>query len=356
MSSSICIESEALRVDRALAQKAIEILKKVSLYNSMLKAINKDRYVLIPVLSSNEAAVILLKYGIEAKPEKHCFPKGKSIKGLNIKNILEKYLSKDILKLIPRSFEIIGDIALIELNPEIAKQYGEIVAKAIMELHPHVKAVYARGSTHGVTRIRELIHLAGEKRTKTIHKEYGIRIVVDIAQAYFNPSLATEHYIVSQNVYNGMTILDAFTGVGPFALHIARKAQVYVIACDINSYALKLLRESIHLNKLRGLIEILNTDSIELLRSDTLPKDSFDMVILNLPHQALRMICHAIKILKSRGIVHVYTIARSSNEAIENLNKELTSCENVSITIADIRRVLDYAPRKYIYRISLVKL
>ena len=52
------------------------------------------------------------------------------------------------------------------------------------------------------------------------------------------------------NVPKDMTIVDLFTGVGPFAILIAKTHKnVKIVAIDINPHAIKLLKRNIKVNK-----------------------------------------------------------------------------------------------------------
>ncbi len=268
-------------------------------------------------------------------------------KGVKFKDLLRDELPKDVLERIPRSFYVVGDIALISLDEDIARRYGSAIAEAIMRLHPSIKAVYARGPRVGVERVTPLIHLGGERRTLAIHKEYGVRILVDIASTYFNPALGEEHRRVAQLVEDGYGVADLFTGVGPFALHIAKLRHCYVIAIDVNPRAVELLSKSIKMNRLRGVVDPIHGDSIHMLKQGCF-RSQFDAVIMNLPHVAHELVPYALKIVKERGVLHVYTVARSAEEAVEKV-----CSSEPRARVLEVRRVLDYAPRKYIYRVTL---
>ncbi|WP_461864298.1 class I SAM-dependent methyltransferase family protein, partial [Thermococcus sp.] len=62
----------------------------------------------------------------------------------------------ELRPLLPSSFDIIGDIAIIEL-PEELVPHGRAIGEAILKVHRHIKAVFAKGSAvSGEYRVREL--------------------------------------------------------------------------------------------------------------------------------------------------------------------------------------------------------
>ncbi|MDD3552071.1 MAG: class I SAM-dependent methyltransferase family protein, partial [Methanothrix soehngenii] len=85
----------------------------------------------------------------------------------------EKILTpEDILGFRP-SFEIVGDIAMIE---DLEEGEAERVASALMSSSNSIKTVIAPISdVEGEYRTRRYRHVAGEERTTTTHKEHGLR-------------------------------------------------------------------------------------------------------------------------------------------------------------------------------------
>ena len=73
-------------------------------------------------------------------------------------------------------------------------------------------------------------------------------------KVYFSPRLATEREKITNQVNNGETIIDMFTGVGPFSIAIAHNKKVEIYAIDINPDAIHYLGKNIILNKIQGKI------------------------------------------------------------------------------------------------------
>jgi len=340
--------AKCVAVPTNYAQRVLEELRRHGVYLEKCSAERIGRIVLIPVKDLERALRILNRIPFIESVEYVV----KCREHFDLRTLLSRYVPREVVEQIPRSFDIVGDIALIELEDRVAERFGSIIARAIMELQPHVKTVYARGPTVGTERVRVLRFLGGEPKTRTIHREHGIRIVVDVARAYFNPSLATERSLVASEIPRNSIVLDLFTGVGPFALHIARRVETYIVACDINVDALQLLRESLSLNKLKGFVEPLHIDSIEMIKGGFL-RDRFDAVIANLPHKAPDLVPWILDVLRRRGRAYVYAVCSDVTEArmlFENL------CRRYGCVIETIRRVLDYAPRKIIARATLIKI
>jgi len=260
---------------------------------------------------------------------------------------LEGKLPPEKLALLPRAYDLIGDIAVLEIPEEISS-YSELIGDVFHNIHSNFKTVLAKkGAVSGTTRVREYMLLAGEDRTKTIHTEYGCRLAVDVANAYFSPRLLEEHNRIAQLVQPGEIVVDMFCGVGPFAIHIAKRTEAKIIAIDINQSAIDLLCESIGLNKLVGSILAIVADARDYVKNNEL---SVDRVIMNHPSGASDFVGDACSILKPGGTMHYYDFI--GGDTPEDTLKEkvvgLVQNEGRSVKIIDlVRRVRDSAPYEF---------
>ena len=260
---------------------------------------------------------------------------------------LEGRLTLAELVLLPRAFDLVGDIAILEI-PDTIAHHSKLIGQAFHEIHRNFKTILAkRGAISGVTRTREYNLLYGEDRTKTIHTEYGCRLAVDVEKAYFSPRLLEEHNRVAQLVEQDEVVVDMFCGVGPFAIHITRQRRAKVIAIDINPSAIDLLRESISLNKLIGSIVPVTADAHDYVKHHRLKADR---VIMNHPSGASEFIPEACRILKSNGTLHYYDFMGgiSPEEAMTEKITRLIEQEDRSVKqVTTVRRVRDSAPYEY---------
>jgi tRNA (guanine37-N1)-methyltransferase len=221
-----------------------------------------------------------------------------------VREALKDKLSETELDLLPRAYDLIGDIAVLEIPSEL-HDHRFTIGKAFLQVRSHFVTILGKkGAITGTLRTRDYELLAGIDKTDTIHIEYGCRISVDLAKAYFSPRLLEEHNRIAQLVRKNELVVDMFTGVGPFALHIARKAQATVTAVDINPEATQLLRTSMTMNRLLGHIEPTNQDIREYVT--TVQPNQADRVIMNHPSGASDFIPEACQLLKAGGVIHYY--------------------------------------------------
>ncbi|MEM1545187.1 MAG: class I SAM-dependent methyltransferase family protein [Candidatus Methanomethylicia archaeon] len=339
-----------IRVSRIKAEEVRKLLKLMGVLDEKFKVAKVNDKVIFPITRELKAEEVdeVLKIesnacivGFEFEP--------KLRKPRSLIEALSGKLEPWMLAILPRSFSIVGDIAIIEI-PDQLYSYRSIIGEGIMAVNSSVKAVYMKtGGTEGIYRIRPIEHIAGERRTETIHVEYGCRMKVDISKVYFNPSLSYEHVRVASKVVDGETVIDMFTGVGSFALHIALRTKARVYAIDINPEAIKYLNENLKLNKLKGEIIPIYGDAREIINSKL--QNTANRIIMNLPHNAIEFIDVAIKALRDmKGIIHYYTYVASHEGITLERDKLLMELRrnDVEAEILEARRVLEVAPYELI--------
>jgi len=279
----------------------------------------------------------------------------------SLEDILENKLPNDVLNIIPRSYDVIGSIAIVEfdrfseLSQKKSIKYKNQVASAILQLNKGLKSVYEKKSEiKGIYRLRELSILKGPDNPETIHKENKCVFKLDIKETYFSPRLVYERNRIATSQFNeNENIIDLFAGVGPFSIQIAKNHPVNIHSFDINPAAYKYLEDNIRLNEVNDKITAHNLDVKNLvdkknILGETL-KNGIDRVIMNLPEKAVNYIDVACFLLKkSGGILHYYLFNDKSSpieQAIQNLEKK---CDEEKYYIAKIlssRKVKGYSPK-----------
>lgn len=232
-----------------------------------------------------------------------------------LQDSLTNKVPSDVLGELPKSYDVIGDIAVVELSSRI-DPFAEIIAEELLNTHPNVRSVFARtGPVEGSERIRPLRHLSGEDRTTTVHREFGCSFKVDLSSAFFSPRLSTEHQRVALQVQDGERVVDMFSGVGPFSILIAKTVtNVKVDAIDANPAAIRLVEENARINKVDSKVHIHSGDAQVIVR-ELGPQAT--RVIMNHPSAAKHFVgaaCQAI--LPQGGSLHYYTFAAGENAEV----------------------------------------
>ena len=278
---------------------------------SLLIERNQDSLCFPLLRQLNESEVKKLKsQAPEALMETGVFSKKQCSIG-TLLEALEGKLPPHLLTSLPQALDIVGDIAIVEIPSEL-KPYQNIIGEAILRIHKNVRTVLAKaGSITGVYRLRELRFIAGEKKTQTVHREFGCQFHVDVAKAYFSPRLSHEHIRVASLVHTEEIVVDLFAGVGPFSILIGRKnTKVRVYAVDINPDAVELLKVNVRANRVENRVFPISGDARQL--SATALSGVADRVIMNLPETAIDFVDAACQELKPQGgIIHFYAFVRS---------------------------------------------
>jgi tRNA (guanine37-N1)-methyltransferase len=310
---SLCI-----KVKKIHGEITLILASKLGIFNRKLKIHRDANYLCIPLVRSpEEAELAKLKAKLpDFEVATEVFTKKKQQRK-TLHQVLEDQLPQHLLASLPRALDVVGDIAIIDIPPEL-KSHERVIGKALLQIHKNVRTVLAKGgAVSGTYRLREFEVIAGEHRTITVHKEHGCQYYVDVAAAYFSPRLSTEHNRLASIVQKGETVVDLFAGVGPFSLLIAKKnGDTMVYAVDINPEAVKLLKRNIRLNRVdKQVIPILG-DAAQVVEERFL--GVADRVIMNLPEKALEFIDVACKAVKpSGGIIHYYAFIRLP-DSLEN--------------------------------------
>ena len=303
---SICME-----VNRKQGELTIRLTKKIGLINRNLKIQSYQENLYIPLLRQpNESELELLNRSLSGfKFSKSSFyQKKNNIK--KISDLLDDKIPNYLLKILPQSMDIVGDIAIIDIPTDL-KKYDTILGNAILEINKNVKTVLSKSSpVKGVYRLRSLEFISGENRTTTVHVEFGCKYHLDVAKAFFSPRLSQEHNRVSSLVNENEVIIDLFSGVGPFSILIAKNnPDAKIFAVDINPVAIEFLKKNIRLNRVDKIIIPLIEDARNLI--DKQFKGSADRVIMNLPEKAKDFIDVACEMIKPNGgIIHYYEFIR----------------------------------------------
>ncbi|VVC03416.1 tRNA (guanine(37)-N1)-methyltransferase Trm5b [Candidatus Burarchaeum australiense] len=270
----------------------------------------------------------------------------RKLKPHSLEEALKGKLPASQLPLLPRAFDMIGQIAIIEIPPALAKK-AKLIGKSLLLIHPNLTSVYAKaGKREGKYRVRKLTLLAGERRTTTLHRENGCEFELDVAKAYFSPRLAHERQVIAALARPGEKILALFAGVGPFPIVLARhQPAVKIAAIELNPDAAKYLANNIRRNGLGGIIEPIQGDAHAIVRKRF--KKWADRILMTYPAAACKFLGDAFYAAKPGCTIHFYCFAREERafaEAEAIVQKAAAKAKR-KIQIVGRRVVLPYAPR-----------
>ena len=239
----------------------------------------------------------------------------------NLKSILKEKLQPQELNSLIRSYDIIGDIAVIRI-PENLKTQSTTIAETILQTHKHVKTILQQTSAvSGEFRLRQLEWVMGENKTETMHREFGCVFKVDLERCYFSPRLSYERMRIARLVKPDENVVNMFAGVGSYSVVIAEHSEAEKIySIDVNPVAVQYMRENIRLNRVENRVVPLLGDA-KLIVTERL-RGVADRVLMPLPEKAYNYLDYALSTLKSSGgYIHYYdfTHAGKGENPIEKL-------------------------------------
>ena len=260
-----------------------------------------------------------------------------------LKKELKGKLSERQLKYLKGSFDVIGDVAVLEIPPELEKKEKEI-AQAVIKANPHIRVVCKKLSKRkGRLRLRKLKVLLG-RGTETIHREHGCLFKLDVRKVYFSPREATERQRIASQIKPGERVLVMFSGIGPLAIVGAKKQPTAKFVCvELNKAAVRYADENVKLNKLAYQVENVAGN----VRKVCPALGKFDRIIMPLPETAHKYLDTALACSKKGTVIHLYGFGKET-ALYENLEQELKKAAKKHKTKTKVvgrRRVLPYGPR-----------
>ncbi|MEM4389850.1 MAG: class I SAM-dependent methyltransferase family protein [Candidatus Micrarchaeia archaeon] len=258
---------------------------------------------------------------------------------------LSELLPPSLARRAPHSYDIIGDIAVLEIPPSLAS-HATTIAEALLSCNPHLRLVVRKASARkGSFRLRELEVLAGEGSTETIHREYGMRFKLDVARTFFSPRLAGERQRVASQVLPGERVLVLFAGVGPFAIAIAKRTpSASVVGIELNPVACDYFTQNIRLNRCWN-VEAVCGDVRDIVPARFV--GWADRVLLPLPKGAEAFLGEAFLAVRPGGTIHFYSFAPEKEPFVqaEKVIESAASSARKRIVILNEKTLLPYAPR-----------
>ncbi len=327
---------KGIKIIKKEANKLRKILINEKQLCTEYKVRSDDDYVYFPLIADYDETLIndiVSEFGVEV--ENHSFEEAQ-YRAKNFMDYLDDKISENDMEEIRKSFDVIGDIVILEIPPEL-EDNKKIIGEAVLNFTKRKSVYYKKSKVQGVTRTRELEYLAGVDCLETIHKEFGIRFKLNPSTVYFSPRLATERSRIVSEVREHETIIDFFAGIGSFPISIAHIKDAVIYSVDINPEAFKYVNENIKLNKLVGEVIPIEGDIRVVIKE--LPMA--DRIIMNLPGTAKDFLDIAVDHLKDGGILNYYEFS-SDYESVLKRVEEIASPRKTEVL--DIRKVKSQSP------------
>ncbi len=223
---------------------------------------------------------------------------------MSLRSLLRDKLPQEKLAQLPKGFEVIGDIAIVNIPDELEKE-KYLIAETLASHRKDVRTVLRKlHKIQGNTRAGEFELLLGNSTT-TMHRENNCIFYVDVAKAYFSGKMAYERNRIMQKVKDGENILVLFAGAGPFLIPIRKNRDVNITGLDNNPAACAFLRKNLQLNDIEANIILGDANNV-----CNLFKQPFDRILMPAPYGQEHFLALARFLLKPEGYVHFYAFKK----------------------------------------------
>jgi len=269
---------------------------------------------------------------------------------------LEGKLDCDLDKL-PKGFQRIGDIIILNLNNEFDDCKKEI-GEAVLSLF-NVKSVCNKfGEITGTYREPQIEVLAGSNDTLVTHIEHGIRYRFDLRKVMFAKGNLSERVRYPKQIIDGEVIVDMFAGLGYFSLAMGKLSnpeKIYSI--ELNPVSFGFFEENIKLNKIKC-IEAFNGDNRDIIDSLVKRGIKADRVLMGYLPPPKEFLPWALKIIKRGGILHYEDILNVNNVEVESkkvieMINEVAKEFGKKVELIHLQDVKSYGPMTHHYVFDL---
>jgi len=255
-----------------------------------------------------------------------------------LSDLLVDRFSKNELKLLPRGWQILGDIIILSISPSLENRKREI-GEALLKFYPRCKTVLRMKRISGPHREPDVEIIAGDG-TETVHKENGCKFKLDAARIMFSPGNLDERKRMS-TLGKDETIVDMFAGIGYFSIPMAVHSRPKkIISIEINPLAYRYLCENVGLNKVDDVIQPVHGDC-----AIKTPAGIADRVIMG-SFEAFRYLIQGINALKPNGTLYYHETTPEKlvfDRPIKRITDTATKLGR-TVNVQKCRKVKKYSP------------
>jgi tRNA G37 N-methylase Trm5 len=353
-----------LRVPKRETQTVFEALLRAGFLASRARILHDGDFTLVPV--DDDAPPQLgdeFAHFEEVEAEQ---PEVEPHKWIDhLKEILPEETIEEFGEFWGNSQEIMGDLLVFRIEREVDQFKQEVAIAKLM----HAKKARLALCDHGVEgefRVRQLEPLAlrygdgildleqiarlddEERReqlsTRTMVREHMRSIRIDPNKAYYSIRLGAERWRTVESaeklreiIGRSLSVADPYCGVGPAIVHLVKRRGLVgeLLASDLNPDAVELLFDNLHRwgapnmpKESTPLSEVSPGWRVGVADALTLAQDidlvgSFDLLLVNLPHDTMEHLPHLLSLLRrgSPTLVRGWVVA--ADDDLPELNSHL---------------------------------
>jgi len=256
---------------------------------------------------------------------------------------------------IHRSFNVLGNLAVVNFNFKTKLKDKKEFAKEIMSKNNNIKTVVEKsGIFKGRLRKMQTNHLAGDKTKEVLYKENSCVFRFNIDDTYFSPRLSNERKEIAFEIKKDSEVLVMFAGVAPLPIVIAKSSKAKKIySNELNRLANKYAELNIEKNKFKSKVELIPGDIKKVAEKLKLQKKKFDVIAMPRPQLKDSFLQEAFMLSKKGTVVYYYDFCKQDeiNLIIDKIKDEAKKAKK-KIKILKSKNAGEIAPYKIRCRVD----
>lgn len=235
------------------------------------------------------------------------------VRGQSLREALSRTLTEAEMDELIASYDIVGSIAIIEI-PERLVPKEHLIAEQVLRVNPAVKTVLKKDGGHeGEYRTQRLAFITGDDTRLTTVIENGIRLRVNVEEAYYSIRMSTERKRIANLIKPGEKVLCLFSGVGPYPVVFSKHTKAStILGVEINPVAHELALENVALNRCTN-VHLMLGDAHEILPRLARDGQTFNRITMPLPHTAHEFLDDILAVSEPGAMIHYYSFRHESD-------------------------------------------
>lgn len=268
------------------------------------------------------------------------------VQAQSLRDSLRPLLTPEEREELIASYDIVGSIAIIEV-PDLLIPKEQFIATKLMEINKTVKTVLKKvGGHEGEFRTQRMAFIAGEDTRETYVVENGVKLKVNVEEAYYSIRMATERKRILGQIRPGESVLCLFSGIGPYPVVFSVHSEASsIVGIEINPRAHELAMENAARNRCTN-VRLMCGDANEIMERLAAAGERFDRVTMPLPHTTHEFIDNVMLVARPGTIVHYYAFLPEDEFNIHVARiREAAARHRLKLAAYDVVRVGQHAPR-----------